>query len=356
MKAAVVHDFHPPLQVEDVPTPVPGPGEVLVKVETSGCATPTSTPRTATGRSSRLRRSFPVTRASGSSRRSAPASARRRSATGSPCRGSARPAGSATTASTGGRPCVRSRSTPGTSTARTPSTPPRTRPTSRWSPTRWTRCDAAVLTCAGVTTYKAVKVSGARRGDWSRFSASADSATLPCSTRRSAAPPSSRSTSPTRSSQLATELGADHVVNALTEDPVKAIQDLGGAHAAIALAASPEAFEQAFTALRRGGTLVFVALPADNHVDLPIFETVLRGITVCGSIVGTRKDLAEVYAIHAAGPYQGDPRGPQARRGQRVLRRRPRRPGPSPYRLPVLMAARQRELWVEPFSHGDLPG
>ena len=46
---------------------------------------------------------------------------------------------------------------------------------------------------------------------------------------------------------------------------------------------------------------MFVALPADNFVSLPIFETVLNGITVLGSIVGTRKDLAEVYAIHAHG-------------------------------------------------------
>ena len=52
---------------------------------------------------------------------------------------------------------------------------------------------------------------------------------------------------------------------------------------------------------RRGGTLIFVALPADNQVSLPIFETVLNGITVRGSIVGTRKDLAEVYGIHAQG-------------------------------------------------------
>jgi propanol-preferring alcohol dehydrogenase len=99
--------------------------------------------------------------------------------------------------------------------------------------------------------------------------------------------------------ELAKELGADHVVNALTEDRVQAIQDLGGAHAAISVAVAPKAFEQAFGSLRRGGTLVFVALPADNRVSLPIFETVLNGITILGSIVGTRKDLAEVYAIHA---------------------------------------------------------
>jgi propanol-preferring alcohol dehydrogenase len=46
---------------------------------------------------------------------------------------------------------------------------------------------------------------------------------------------------------------------------------------------------------------VFVALPADNHVSLPIFETVLQGITIVGSIVGTRADLHEVFELHAAG-------------------------------------------------------
>lgn len=101
--------------------------------------------------------------------------------------------------------------------------------------------------------------------------------------------------------ELAQELGADHVVNALTEDPVVAIKALGGAHAAISVAVTPKAFEQAFSALRRGGTLVFVALPADNFVKLPIFEAVLNGITGVGSIVGTRKDLAAAYAIHGQG-------------------------------------------------------
>ena len=90
-------------------------------------------------------------------------------------------------------------------------------------------------------------------------------------------------------------------VNAAKEDPVEAIQRLGGADQAIALAVSPRAFEQAYGSLRRGGTLVFVALPADNEVTLPIFETVLNGITIVGSIVGTRADLREVFELHAAG-------------------------------------------------------
>jgi alcohol dehydrogenase, propanol-preferring len=46
---------------------------------------------------------------------------------------------------------------------------------------------------------------------------------------------------------------------------------------------------------------VFVALPAENEVTIPIFETVLNGITVVGSIVGTRSELREVFELHAAG-------------------------------------------------------
>jgi propanol-preferring alcohol dehydrogenase len=44
-----------------------------------------------------------------------------------------------------------------------------------------------------------------------------------------------------------------------------------------------------------------VALPADGSIDLPIFDTVINGKTVIGSIVGTRNDLADVFALHAAG-------------------------------------------------------
>jgi propanol-preferring alcohol dehydrogenase len=39
-------------------------------------------------------------------------------------------------------------------------------------------------------------------------------------------------------------------------------------------------------------------------MQLPIFETVLNGINIIGSIVGTRLDLAEVFELHAAGKTQ----------------------------------------------------
>lgn len=102
---------------------------------------------------------------------------------------------------------------------------------------------------------------------------------------------------------MATELGADHVVNAATTDPGAAIEALGGADVAIVLAVVPSVFETAFAALRRGGRLVCVGLPPETEgpMALPIFPTVLKGISVIGSIVGTRQDLAEVFELHARG-------------------------------------------------------
>jgi propanol-preferring alcohol dehydrogenase len=85
------------------------------------------------------------------------------------------------------------------------------------------------------------------------------------------------------------------------QDPVAAIQALGGADQAISTAVSPSAFEQALGSLARGGTLVCVGLPAKNEMRLPIFQTVLGGLTVKGSIVGTHHDLEEVFELHRRG-------------------------------------------------------
>src|SRR3954464_14179660 len=161
--------------------------------------------------------------------------------------------------------------------------------------------DAAPLTCAGVTTYKAVKVAGTRPSDLVAVFGVGGLGHLAIQYAAIAGATVVAVDLYDEKLSLALELGATHTVNATKQDPVEAIQELGGADQAIALAVASTAFEQAYRSLRRGGTLVFVALPKDNHVELPIFETVLNGITVVGSIVGTRKDLREVFELHAQG-------------------------------------------------------
>ena len=164
--------------------------------------------------------------------------------------------------------------------------------------------EAAPLTCAGVTTYKAVKVSGARPTDLVAIFGIGGLGHMALQYAKIAGATVVAVDLVDEKLELAKQLGADYTVNGRAEDPVEAIKKLGGADAAISLAVSPKAFEQAFRSLRRGGTLVFVALPADNYMQLPIFETVLNGIKVVGSIVGTRLDLAEVFDLHAAGKTQ----------------------------------------------------
>jgi propanol-preferring alcohol dehydrogenase len=161
--------------------------------------------------------------------------------------------------------------------------------------------DAAPLSCAGVTTYKAIKVARVSPAETVVVFGIGGLGHLALQYARIAGAFVIAVDVEDHKLELATRLGADHVVNAAREDPVEAIQRLGGADVAVALAASSASFDQAFHSLRRGGRLVCVALPAEGRIQLPIFDTVLKGISVIGSIVGTRNDLADVFALHAAG-------------------------------------------------------
>ncbi len=163
--------------------------------------------------------------------------------------------------------------------------------------------DAAPLTCAGVTTYKAIKVAGIRPAERVAVFGIGGLGHLAVQYARLVGGTVIAVDVEDEKLELARELGADHVVNAATTDPVAAIEALGGADVAVVLAVIPSVFEQAFAALRRGGRLVCVGLPpeTDGPMSLPIFPTVLKGISVIGSIVGTRQDLAEVFDLHAHG-------------------------------------------------------
>lgn len=161
--------------------------------------------------------------------------------------------------------------------------------------------EAAPLTCAGVTTYKAVKVAGTRPSDLAVVVGVGGLGHLALQYAKAAGATVAAVDLFDDKLALARELGADLTINARDEDPVEVLQSHGGADQAIVTAVSPRAFEQAFEGLRRGGTMSLVGLPAENDMTLPIFQTVLRGITVKGSIVGTRVDLQEVFELHLAG-------------------------------------------------------
>ncbi|MFE9425120.1 alcohol dehydrogenase AdhP [Kitasatospora sp. NPDC006697] len=161
--------------------------------------------------------------------------------------------------------------------------------------------DAAPLSCAGVTTYKAVKLSGARPGTRVLVSGIGGLGHLALQYARIFGAETVAVDITDDKLALAGELGADHVIDARTQDVAAEVQRLGGADAAVSLAVSNASFRAAYDALRRGGTLVLVALPAEGVLELPVFDTVLNGTKVVGSIVGTRQDLAEVFRLHQLG-------------------------------------------------------
>ncbi len=161
--------------------------------------------------------------------------------------------------------------------------------------------EAAPLSCAGLTTYKALKVAKIVPTERVAIFGVGGLGHLAVQYGRIMGGTVIAVDIEEEKLALATRLGADHTVNAAEVDPVRAIQALGGADVALVLAASPKVFEQAFASLRRGGRLICVAMPVDDRMSIPIFGTVVQGISIIGSIVGTRQDLAEVFALHAAG-------------------------------------------------------
>jgi propanol-preferring alcohol dehydrogenase len=101
--------------------------------------------------------------------------------------------------------------------------------------------------------------------------------------------------------ELARKLGASLGVNARKADPAAFIKkEVGGAQGVLVTAVSPKAFEQTFDMLRSHGTMSLVGLPP-GKMALSIFHTVLKRITVRGSIVGTRQDLEEALAFAGDG-------------------------------------------------------
>lgn len=162
--------------------------------------------------------------------------------------------------------------------------------------------DAAPLTCAGVTTFKAIRVAQVAPAETVAVFGIGGLGHLAVQYARIAGAFVIAVDVTAEKLALATDLGADHVVDAARTDPVAAIAALGGCDVAVVLAASTPVFDQAFASLRRGGRLVCVAMPADAAaMRVPLFDAVVSGKSVIGSIVGTRNDLADVFALHAAG-------------------------------------------------------
>jgi alcohol dehydrogenase, propanol-preferring len=160
--------------------------------------------------------------------------------------------------------------------------------------------DAAPLTCAGVTTYKALKVARPQPTETAMIVGIGGLGHLALQYARIFGTTTVAVDVEDEKLDLAKQLGADHVVDGRGDQAAR-LARLGGVDLAVVTVPSPAAMAAAHAALNPNGRLVIVGLPADNTFRLPIFETVLKGISVIGSLVGTRNDLAECFTLHAQG-------------------------------------------------------
>ena len=168
----------------------------------------------------------------------------------------------------------------------------------------------APILCAGVTTYKGLKETEARPGQWVVISGVGGLGHVAIQYAKAMGLHVVALDITPEKLVSATHVGADLVVDARSPDAVATIlkETGGGAHGVLVTAVSPPAFAQAVRMVRRKGTVSLVGLPPGDFAA-PIFDVVLKRITVRGSIVGTRRDLDEAICSRreSEGRYQQSP-------------------------------------------------
>ena len=161
--------------------------------------------------------------------------------------------------------------------------------------------DAAPILCAGVTTYKGLKETETRPGEWVVISGIGGLGHVAIQYAKAMGLRVAAVDLGPEKIALARKLGAEIAIDAKTQDPAAEIQkQIGGAQGVLVTAVSTVAFKQAIGMLRRGGTCVLNGLPP-GEFPISIFDVVLNRYTIRGSIVGTRIDLEEALTFAADG-------------------------------------------------------
>lgn len=162
----------------------------------------------------------------------------------------------------------------------------------------------APILCAGVTTYRGLKRTGARPGQWVAIVGIGGLGHIAIQYARAMGLRVAAVDVSNEKLELAKSLGAEIVVNGAETDPVAAIQEqIGGTHAAVVTAVASKAFEQAVLMLRPGGTVAYIGLPGGKSDEIRASISAITNweLSVRGSNVGTRQDLNEAVAFAANG-------------------------------------------------------
>ncbi len=167
--------------------------------------------------------------------------------------------------------------------------------------------DAAPLICAGITTYKGIKVTEAKPGEWIAISGIGGLGHLAVQYAKAMGLHVCAVDIDEGKLAHAKRLGAEVTINAKAGDPAAAVKKAtgGGAHGVLITAPSLGAFKQGVGMARKRGTCVLVGLPPGDF-PVPLFDVVANCITIRGSFVGTREDMAEALAFAADGKVKAD--------------------------------------------------
>jgi propanol-preferring alcohol dehydrogenase len=167
--------------------------------------------------------------------------------------------------------------------------------------------DAAPIICAGVTSYKGIKVTEAKPGEWLAVSGIGGLGHLAVQYAKVMGLKVCAVDIDDEKLAHAKRLGADLTINARNTDAITNLKKKtgGGAHGVLITAPSLEAFKQGVEMTRKLGTCVLVGLPP-GEFPLPLFGVVADCITVRGSFVGTRQDMVEALAFAAEGKVKAD--------------------------------------------------
>ena len=157
---------------------------------------------------------------------------------------------------------------------------------------------AAPLICAGVTSYKGIKETKARPGEWIVISGAGGLGHLAIQYAKVMGLQVCAVDIDDDKLSLAKKMGADFVVNASHGEPVEAVRNAtsGGAHGVLITAPSIGAFKQGVGMTRKRGTCVLVGLPPGDF-PVPLFDVVANCITIRGSFVGTREDMLKLWPL-----------------------------------------------------------
>ena len=160
--------------------------------------------------------------------------------------------------------------------------------------------EAAPLFCAGLTVYRALKSAGLAAGQRVAVFGVGGLGHLAIQiVKAKGAVPVAVDIAEEKLA-LARELGAAHTINAATEQTRKAMRALGGAHIVVVTSASKSAYETALQCVRKGGTLAVVGMPPEA-VPVSMVAMVAGEIRIVASAVGTREDLRELLELAASG-------------------------------------------------------